>query len=435
VLQRVALADLDVPDATMSAALDYIREAIARGIDSGLRHPYYALSLRVLSAAGMQWPQHAGSALYADRQMLGLEGKTHLAVAYGLMDPSEPRIAVLLDEVLSAAVRSSTATHWEAIDPEQWTTDVQVTSTAVGALISFDRDNAAIAAGIRWLLAARGGGEWGTAYERAWALSALADYDAAFGRSEDRESNIDVRLNGRPLGMFETDADSGVTVMEGLIPLGSEGEDDGPRLRRGVNVLEIAGSDVNELTASYTGELNVVLPIEPQLPAQSRGLAISRRYCLRTDALPASDDTEAHTCVPADKVELGQLVDVRLTLTVPDSRHFVDVVEPTPAGFEVVTGASDARVCSADHGERTGCVQDGTGAVASQSTPTFLVMDFSEKAATYLGETVPPGTYDFAYTLRSVVPGRYTALPATAAERYFPEVRASTGSDVIEVAD
>ncbi|MBN1248087.1 MAG: Ig-like domain-containing protein, partial [Anaerolineae bacterium] len=430
-LQCAETAGFAVRPDRMEAALSYVTETIARGMAAELRHPHYALGLRVLSEAGWPWPQGAGSGLYSDRQELGLEGRAHLAVAYNLQDPSDTRIATLLDEIRSEAVVRDKAVHWEEIDPERWTTSVQLTAVIVDALAVLEPDAEELTPAIEWLLATRSGAFWSTAYENAWALSALARYVELRGDPVGEAGMVRVTLNGQPVSLPQNVADPDQSAVGAVLRLGAEEDDEG--LLRGTNVLEIGYESGADQALTYTGLLDLVLTVDSEVPAQSRGLALSRRYCLRTSETIALQSSKDSPCVPAERVSVGQLVDVRLLVTVPETRHFVELEDPYPAGFEAVYDDRGLLSLGSAAGPELGNVEAASDSRDTLSRSSFLPAEIGETAAVFLAERLPAGTYEVVYTLRAAIPGSYRALSATAAERFFPEVRAQTVVDQVAV--
>ena len=121
-------------------------------------------------------------------------------------------------------------------------------------------------------------------------------------------------------------------------------------------------------------------------------------------------------------MRVGDVVDVRLTLIVPKTRHFVVLADPYPSGLTPATGR--------EPGENPGW--RGTGSVTGLQDP-FDRRAFRDERAVFFAQEMAAGTYQVTYRLRATVPGTYNVLPAVVSEMYFPEVRGRSGGQTIVV--
>ncbi|MGC9358573.1 MAG: hypothetical protein ACP5GX_11930, partial [Anaerolineae bacterium] len=186
------------------------------------------------------------------------------------------------------------------------------------------------------------------------------------------------------------------------------------------NGLEIARSEgPGRLT--YVAHMAIYRSIE-EVQAESRGITVRREYCA---VQPASDDD---TCVPVTAVRAGDLVEVRLTLVVPQTRYYITLEDVYPAGMEPV----DPTLLTEQQGQpEPGPIREG-GRVFWWWDP-FDHRELRDERALFFARTLAPGNYQVQYRLRAVTPGEYRVLPATASEMYFPEVWGRTAGTLFNV--
>lgn len=420
-------AGFEIRSGELHRGLDYIAKTLEQGLATELRYPHFALGLYVLSAAGQPWPQGAGAQIYAARDEIGVAGRAYLMMALSQVDASDTRIQTLEEELLAlASIRGSRA-HWEEIDPQAWTTDVQATAVALTALTQVDPDQALLAQVIRWLMTARQGERWLTQYETAWALTALSEYVVAHEAGAAYQWGL--AINGVPLVV---DASTGATPEGQTFYVAREGTT--PALREDLNVIELArDGDAGRLY--YTANLDLVLPLD-RLEPESRGITLMRQYCLPDAGAPDAMTldsmmamAEKPVCQPQQRLAVGDLVEVRLTVAVPETRYFVQVVDPYPAGFDPF----DPTLLTTPKQDGGPLPQPVRGEPSISPRFSFEYRDLRDDRAVFAVRELSGGTYQISYLLRATVPGLYQALPAVASERYFPEVWGRTDADMLEV--
>lgn len=418
--QRVGLP---VRSTALDGGLAYIQELVAHEIGTGLRQPHLAFALHVLAEARQSWPQGAGTALYADRDKIGIGGRAYLALAFGALDRSDTRLASLLTELRDAVVLSGSGAHWEEADAETWSTSVQSTALALKVLVRHASDDPLLPDVVRWLVASRGNRETATSYENAWVLSTLAEYATVNG---DLSADFDwrVAINGTT-GLARPGADPGsATLVYGLFTPGDD------HLRRGPNVIEIARGD-GPGRLYYTLQLSAVLPVDLDMSGQRRGMSLTRQYCAVPEGSAlAIPNPVSDICLPVSDLQVGVPVEVRLTVVLPAARHYLKVEDPFPAGLSPDTFLPTAY--GTDGNAPIGSVPDA-GRGAGPDVGTLGQPDLLDDRAVFRTEYLAPGTYRARYRLRATTPGLFHALPAIAEEVYFPEVWASTSVDVLEV--
>jgi uncharacterized protein YfaS (alpha-2-macroglobulin family) len=155
----------------------------------------------------------------------------------------------------------------------------------------------------------------------------------------------------------------------------------------------------------------VYAPARVDLPALDAGFVVRRSYTAVDDPKDVSRGSDGRW-----HVRLGARVVVAIEATNTTKRYDVALVDPLPAGFEVVNSAL---------------------AVAERPVVTHtqrwdyenLRDERAEAFARELGE----GTHVFAYTARATTPGTFVAAPSKAEEMYAPETFGRSRGEVVVV--
>jgi uncharacterized protein YfaS (alpha-2-macroglobulin family) len=150
----------------------------------------------------------------------------------------------------------------------------------------------------------------------------------------------------------------------------------------------------------------------PALQAQERSIAVEREYRL------------AGSKESATGFRRGDLVEVRLTLDVPEESWYVVVDDPLPAGFEAV----NERLGTASH------------QAAAYEEPVYHWQyygynrkDVRDERVSLFIDQLPPGQHTFTYLMRATTAGTFVALPAQVYPMYEPEVWSRSESMSIQV--
>ncbi|MEC8024974.1 MAG: MG2 domain-containing protein [Myxococcota bacterium] len=273
-----------------------------------------------------------------------------------------------------------------------WTDNTyETTAYALRALLAANAEDPLVEASARWLLLQRRGGMWDTTKDTAAVVEALI---ALAQRRNDAESDYRavVRLNGQELGVVNALADAGkskaLSVPSRL-------------LRTGENVLSIEKH--GQGTVYWTGELTYGGAPE----AHARGMAIHRQYGRIKQRTPKAGESVS-TIEPLDDspVNIGEEIEVVLTLKSDASRQFVAIEDFIPAGFEVVPGVSPRG---------------------------FSGMTVRDDRVAFFTRTLSKGTHTLRYRLRAETAGELTSSPAVAWQMYMPSISGNTASHALTV--
>jgi hypothetical protein len=355
-------------------------------------------------------------ALFDKRNLLGQYGKAFLAMALqSAGDAHAGQVKTLTSELNGQAVLSATGAHWEESDSDRsmMATDVRSTAIVLKALVNLTPDGALLPNAVRWLMAARQDGRWGTTQENAWALMAMTDYAAKTGEMEGAY-HFQVGLNGKRVlsgDVLPDNVDEGLQV---VTPLSALLKDAGNRI-----ILERSplGRDQAEKGALYySAYLEYYLPVG-QVQPLNRGIIVMRQYTL--DGKPDQE-------IRAAKV--GDIIRVKLTILAPSALHYLVVEDPIPAGAEAVDTSLRTTSQLMDVPKFQ---QQGTDDVWGWWI--FSHTEIRDEKVALFATRVPAGTYEYTYLLRASVPGQFLVMPSVAYQMYFPETFGRSAGDSFTV--
>jgi uncharacterized protein YfaS (alpha-2-macroglobulin family) len=353
------------------------------------------------------------SGLYSARSRLNPWAQALLALTLENLSPGDERIQVLLSGLEASAQRSATGAHWENEEAswQNMSTTLQSTAVVLYALANQDPASPLVADALRYLMAHRSSsGAWTSTYESAWILMALAQVMQGTGELSG-EFEFYAELNDKPLAAGEAIGSSQLTPIETAAPIAS-----------------LYPSEPNSLIISrgdgtgrlyYNTHLNVSRPVE-DVALLDHGINITRAY------FPSGIDCLEETCAPIRQAENGELVTVRLTLTVPETTYYLVVDDHIPAGAEILDFSLDTSQES-QYNPNT-FFEQGWGWWEFSSPRIY------DDRISWTADQLPPGTYELVYQLVTLQPGEYRVLPPRAYQLYFPEVQGNGAGEIFEIS-
>lgn len=397
-----------IDDKVMARGADYLgRQIKAPAKLEGYALNQQAFIVYVLDAytaqSGGDRPLSEAQQLYEERERMAIYAQAYLALtlqAQAEVADTAAQARSLLDAISGKALVSATGAHWEEQSVDYWTmnTDTRSTAAVLAALVAIQPDHPLGPNVVRWLMSARTADRWQTTHETAWALIALTDWMVSTGELQGRY-DWKATLNGGELGNGSV---TPATVTESTTlhtPIGD-------LLADQINTLLL------ERTAGpgqlyYSAYLRTFLPV-PDLAPVSRGLTVDRRYTL--------NGAETDNAITSAKV--GDVIDVELTLVVPETMHYLVVEDPIPAGAEPID-TSLATTSQSAAGPQIKQEGEPEQPWWYWQPASFQLKD--DKVALF-ATSLAPGTYTFTYQLRATLPGEYNVLPPRGEMMYFPEV-------------
>ena len=109
---------------------------------------------------------------------------------------------------------------------------------------------------------------------------------------------------------------------------------------------------------------------------------------------------------------------VRLTVVIPNERHYVVIDDPLPAGLEVIDTSLLTSPQALQPQEYDWNKLDSAG----YGWWVFNHVELRDSKVVLSADDLPAGTYVYTYYARAVTPGSFRTIPPTAQEFYFPEV-------------
>ncbi len=414
-------AGFSINNNILQRALRYMERRLDYTLLNDSRTLPQPFALYVLAEGGREWPEGADEKLFEAREQLDVTGRTYLALALGLKDPADPRVATLLEDLRADAEITSRGAHWESVISEYWVTSTRATAMALDALARLAPGDPLIPQATRWIMIARSANRWQTTQETAWSIIALTDVMLATGELQ-ADYAWGAAINTEPRGEGQVTPENLREPVEISIPMSE-------LLREWPNAVEISRGEGNG-TLYYSANLAIYRPVE-QLEAESRGITVQRQYCAVSGTLDTLGwNKNFGDCTPVNSAQPGDLVEVRLTLTLPRMRNYLVVEDFYPAGMEPVDPTLNTEV---QEGMETETRSINTG--DTWWWPTFDHQELRDERTVFYVRWLAAGTYEVRYFLRAAIPGEYRVLPATASEMYFPDVRGRSAGELFTVGD
>jgi uncharacterized protein YfaS (alpha-2-macroglobulin family) len=250
---------------------------------------------------------------------------------------------------------------------------------------------------------ARTGQGWDTERDSALAESALS----AFARSA-REGHASytyrVAVDGTT-ALQRTVTRAGSSAAGVTVPAA--------RLHHGGSSFSIArlleNGSVGRGPLYYVAQLRYFLPAASIAPLD-QGVSVSRRYL----------DFAGHTVT---SVPPGSVVQVELSVSTGRTLSHLRVDDPIPSGFEPI----DQSLNTSRQGLFKAWQPVTLAPGVANLSPYLAHTDLRDDRVSLYAESLPPGTYRFAYLAQATVSGRYAVAPARASEAFFPEVFGRSG--------
>ena len=175
-------------------------------------------------------------------------------------------------------------------------------------------------------------------------------------------------------------------------------------------------------------------PKNLKLAPADYGFTVLRKY----EAVDNAEDVKQN----ADGTwtfKAGARVRVRLTMVAGARRYHVALVDPLPAGLEILNpDLAVTESIPADTGDgNTPVVEYGSRSYGRGywywRNQWFEHQNFRDERAEAFSSLLWEGVYNYTYVARATTPGQFVVPPAKAEEMYHPETFGRTGTDFVRV--
>ncbi|HSH01683.1 MAG TPA: Ig-like domain-containing protein [Anaerolineae bacterium] len=415
-LAEAELAGFAVPAPTIDGARRFVTRASdissIEQVSDASREVFY---LYALALAGVDVSGQIEQVVAENRFLLTHGAKGQLIVAAQALGSNGAEIELLQSDLNSQAVVSANGVYWDD-DDGYWGlgNDISGSALALRALVLTDADNGLLPNAARWLVAARTVDHWPTAQETAWSIQALTAWLAASG---DLDANFEYLVN--------VNADS---VLSGQF----DGETIFSSETVSVPVSVLAADEINFVDFQHgdgAGRLYYSLYLNSfvdadSVEAVSRGVSVERRY------YAADCEAAEERCEPLSSVEAGTDVRVELTIIVEQDLLYAIIEDPLPAGGEAIDPNLDTNPAQAGGEIQPLGIDYRYG---YWGWWYFNQIEYRDEKVVFSATYLPAGTYQYSYTLRTPLPGRYQVRPTVAYQEFAPEVFGRSDGLVFEI--
>jgi uncharacterized protein YfaS (alpha-2-macroglobulin family) len=420
-LQRAKLKDFYVPQDLQARTLDYLRQ-----IEDHYPSWYSQRTRQTLSAYALYVRDLMGDRdLSKARRLLdgaGLEELSLEAVAWLWQvlndDPgSTAELEAIRRHIGNRAVETAGAANFTTSYGDQayllLHSDRRTDAIILDALIAGDPQSDLIPKVVNGLLAHRTKGRWGNTQENVFVLLALDRYFNTFeAQTPDFVARIwlgDTYLGAHAYQGRTTERHESAVPMAHL----SASLDDTQNL---ILSKEGPGRLYYRLGLRYA-------PTDLALEPVDMGFVVQRTYGAVDDPEDVFQDGDGIWHIRA-----GARVRVRLTMVADNRRYHVALVDPLPAGLEIV---NPALAVSGDLPQdpnapdyRYGWWWWGTW---------YEHQNMRDERAEAFASLLWEGVYHYSYVARATTPGTFVVPPSKAEEMYSPEVFGRSSSDWVIV--
>ena len=425
-LARARQKGYSVPDETVSRSLQYLRNIEQHfpsryGIDARRGLSSYALYVRKLLRD--EDPAKARSLVReAGLDNLSLESIGWLLFVLTGDASSQSTVTemrrFITNRVAETAGAATVASGYSDGDFLLLHSNRRADAVLLEALVADQPDSDLIARLVRGLLGHRTAGRWNNTQENVWVLLAMDRY---FNRFESQTPDFVARIwLGEQFAASQT--------FQG---------------RSTDNVgLDLPMHFVHEISGNAEGDLPLLIqkeghgrlyyrlglryaPNDLSLDPLDHGFTVERIYEAVDEPADVIRDEDGIW-----RIRAGARVRVKLTMAAPSRRVHVALVDPLPAGLEILN--SDLAVTAATPRDSNGS-QTGRRWWGSWYQHQNLRDERAEAFTPYLWA----GVYEYSYLARATTPGAFVAPPAKAEEMYAPETFGRTGTDwiVVEISE
>lgn len=173
-------------------------------------------------------------------------------------------------------------------------------------------------------------------------------------------------------------------------------------------------------------------PKNLKLAPADYGFTVLRKY----EAVDDKDDVKQNTD-GSWTIKAGARVRVRLTMVAQARRYHVALVDPLPAGLEILNPELATTEAIPGDNQVTPVITYSSRSYGYGSwwwrQNWFEHQNFRDERAEAFSSLLWEGVYNYSYVTRATTPGQFVVPPAKAEEMYHPETFGRTGTDFVRV--
>ena len=368
-----------------------------------------AFALYAMALAGQ--PNEAATlALHRDRADLNGDEFSLAALALTLHQLGEDVLAAeLLSELAETAVSRDGFVYWSGAEHDGYyhdkvmASDIRTTALALSAYSQIEPQNELVPGLVRWLMTQRRSQGWGTTNETSFAILGLTDHLLATSFNEAAaNTSYTVQVNGQTVASGTLGR--GEPAVSLTIPL--------EQLQTGENEVVLMQGGSGRLYFVLNGRMFV-----PRGEIEAAGeVTVTRRYL------------DGETGQPLETIEPGQLVQIRLTVDLPDQGSYIIIEDNLPGGLEALNEglATTSHIADAYNG------------------PTYRWQELGYNYKEIFGDRVSffvtemdPRPLTISYYARATQAGSFTAMPTEVYAMYDATVwgRSASNQIIIELSE
>ncbi len=404
-LAQVADAGYEIEPGVIERGVEWFNNQSPAEVDARTRaFAYYAMALAGLPNDDLTLN------LAANRHILNGDEFSLAALALTLHEMGENELAAeVLAELGETAVSLEGSVHWAGSNEDGhyynkvMASNIRTTALALSAYSQIEPRSELIPGIVRWLMAQRRSQGWGTTNETSFAILGLTDHLLATSYSEAATTtSYTVQVNGQTVASGTLGR--GEPAVSLTIPL--------EQLQTGENEVVLTQSGGGRLYFVLNGRMFV-----PRGDIEAAGeVRITRRYL------------DGQTGQPLTNIEPGQLVQIRLTVDLPDQGSYIIIEDHLPGGLEALNEglATTSHVADAYNG------------------PTYRWHElgynykevFGDRVSFFITE-MDPRPLTINYYARATQAGSFTAMPTEVYAMYDAAVwgRSASNQIVIELPE
>jgi uncharacterized protein YfaS (alpha-2-macroglobulin family) len=422
-LQRAELKGFEVPQETQQRLLEHLRQ-----IENYYPHWYSKYTRWTLSAYALYVRDLMGdSDPNKAMKLIDEAGVEQLSLdAIGWLWPvlqdapgASADLEAIRRHVNNRVVETAGAANFTISYDDQTylllSSDRRTDAILLDALIGDNPQHDLIPKLVNGLLAHRTRGRWGNTQENVFVLLALDRYFNTY-ESQTPDFVASIWLGDTYAGSHEyrgrtTERHETVIPMSYLVD-----ESQGSGLRDLILSKDGVGRLYYRLGLRYA-------PTDLELDPLDMGFVVQRSYEGLDDPEDVFQDKDGIWHIKA-----GARVRVRLTMVADNRRYHVALVDPLPAGLEIINPSLAV----------SGTVpQDPTSQQSRYGWwwwgPWYEHQNMRDERAEAFTPLLWDGVYEYTYIARATTPGRFIVPPAKAEEMYSPEVFGRSSSAVVIV--